>query len=137
MKKRFVLTFPPISTYQPITYEIIKKYEVKINIIKAHVNAGEVGHLVIELDTKKSKIEQILQYLSANSIDYQSIEREVFLKEEDCIHCGSCVGVCFAGALMMDPETHRLQFDSSRCIVCELCTKACPLGLFEIQFNNE
>jgi ferredoxin len=137
MKKRFVLTFPPEATYKPITYEVIKKYNVKINIIKARVDSGEIGYLLVELDAAQSRIRQVLEYLQENQVSYQPLEKEVIFRQEACIHCGSCVGVCFAGALVMDPETRQLEFDSGKCIVCELCTEACPLGLFEIQFGGE
>ena len=53
-----------------------------------------------------------------------------------CIHCGSCTAVCFAGALVLKKPEWKLKFDPNLCIVCELCTKTCPLGLFKIDFGD-
>ena len=54
----------------------------------------------------------------------------------ECFHCGNCTAVCFAGALTMHPKNWELQFNKEECIVCELCVKACPMNLFEIDFHD-
>ena len=64
------------------------------------------------------------------------LEKKIKLNYEKCIDCGNCTAVCFAGALTMNPETWRLEFNKDECIVCELCLGACPLNLFEIDFHN-
>lgn len=136
MKKRYVLTFPSESTNEPITYNLVKKFDIKINIIKAKINSGEEGTLLLEMNAPESNIDDAKKYLDENHIDCQSVEKKVHLRSEDCMHCGACTAVCFSQALTMNEETRQLNFNTEKCIVCELCVKACPLGLFEIHFSE-
>ena len=53
----------------------------------------------------------------------------------NCIHCGSCTAVCFSGALTMSRATNEMVFNPEKCVVCELCLKACPLRLFSIDIE--
>ncbi len=63
IKKRYVLTFPPHTIEEPLTYHIIKQYDVMINIINARITAGEEGHLVISMTGTKQNIEKSVEYL--------------------------------------------------------------------------
>ena len=47
MKHKYILSFTQESVNKPITYDLIKKFNVKINIIKANISADEAGHLLI------------------------------------------------------------------------------------------
>ena len=46
-----------------------------------------------------------------------------------CDICGTCVGVCPAGALVI--ELDALTVDESRCTGCLACTRVCPAGALE------
>lgn len=48
-KKRVVLTFPPELTEKPITYHLVKDFDLAINILRAKITPGEEGKLVLEL----------------------------------------------------------------------------------------
>ena len=52
---------------------------------------------------------------------------------DGCLHLGDCVKVCKFGALSFDKETEMPVVDSSKCVSCGACVKACPRGLFEIR----
>ncbi len=136
MKKRFILTFPAGRTNNPITYDLIKKYNIKINIIKANIGAEEEGSLLLEMIAEESDLNNAQEYLKENNINCQSVEKRVQFIENECMHCGACTAVCFAGALTLGKDDWKLSFDATKCIVCELCVKACPLGLFEIHFSE-
>lgn len=135
MKKRYVLTFPSDETNEPITYNLVKQFDIKINIIKARINAGEEGTLFLEMEAPKDNIEKAKKYLADNQISCQSVEKKVHWREEDCMHCGACTAVCFSEALTMDAN-RQLNFNTEKCIVCELCVNACPLELFEMHFSE-
>lgn len=135
IKKRFILNFPPDSGDKPFSYHLVKDYDIRINILKAEVYPGKRGSLLLELQGKKENIEQGVEYLRKQNIICESLEKRIHFEEEKCIDCGNCTAVCFAGALTMNRETWKLEFDKSQCVVCELCIPACPLHLFEIDFK--
>lgn len=136
MKKKYILSFTQNSVNKPITYELIKKFDIKINIIKANISADEAGHLLVEFDADKDSLDKCLEYLGKNNVDYVPAEKKILFDEEKCVNCGSCTAVCFAEALALDRETRELVFKPEKCVFCKLCVKACPLGLFEIHFNE-
>lgn len=41
-----------------------------------------------------------------------------------CIHCGSCIQTCPAGALVM--KDNKVCYDSMKCINCDTCIRVCP-----------
>ncbi len=134
MKKRYILTFPPEVIEEPITYRLIKDFDIKINILNADISAGEEGHLLLGIWGKTSNINKAVNYLQNSGIKCEAIEKKVRFNQQACIHCGSCTAVCFSGALTMDKENWKLNFNPEKCTVCELCITACPLGLHEIDF---
>lgn len=134
MKKRFILTFPPAAVQEPVTYTLIKEYDVKVNILNAYISFEEGGRLAVELEGDEENIRRGLEYVRKQSIDCAPLEKNIMFRQEKCINCGACTAVCFAGALQMDKESWKLSFDPEKCIVCELCTGACPLKLFHIDF---
>lgn len=63
VKKRIVLTFPQSLVEQPITYHLIKDYDLMVNILSAKVNPNEEGRLVIEVSGKKQSFDKGMNYL--------------------------------------------------------------------------
>lgn len=136
VKRRYVLKFPPQSGDKPLSYVLVKDYDISINILKAEVIPGKRGNLLLELKGKALNISKAIQYLEKNQVECSPLEKTIKWNESQCINCGNCTSVCFAGALTMNPETWELEFNKEECIVCELCLKACPLNLFEIDFHD-
>lgn len=133
-KKRVVLTFPPELTEKPLTYHLVKDYDLAINILKAKITPGEEGKLVVELSNgSEERITEGLEFLTGQGVRIEPLSKEISLEEEECIHCGACTAVCSSGALCLG-EDDRLLFDRERCIVCELCVTACPLGIIRVTF---
>jgi len=135
IKKRYILNFPPDRGDKPLSYHLVKDYDIRINILKAEVYPGKRGSLLLELQGKKEHIQKGIEYLTRHHVACEPLEKRIHFKEEQCIDCGSCTAVCFAGALTMNNTTWELEFDKSKCVVCELCIDACPLHLFEIDFR--
>ncbi len=134
MKKRFVLNFPKESIEIPVTYNLIKHYDVKVNILNAYISSEEGGKLAVEMEGTNDNILNGLEYIKLQHIDCVPLDKKIHFKSELCVDCGVCVAVCFAGALTLEKESFKLNFDIENCIVCELCTTACPLRLFKIDF---
>jgi L-aspartate semialdehyde sulfurtransferase ferredoxin len=136
MKKRFVLTFPPEIVEVPLTYNLIKHFNIKINILKANVSAGEEGNLLLELEGNTRNIEASLNYIKECKVEVTPLDKKIKFEQEKCINCGACTAVCFPGALKMDNSSWQLIFIPENCVVCELCVTACPLKLFDIHFSD-
>jgi L-aspartate semialdehyde sulfurtransferase ferredoxin len=137
VKRRYVLKFPPKSGDKPLSYVLVKDYDIRINILKAEVVPGKRGNLLLELQGEQSNITQGINYLKSQQIECSLLDKTITFEQDKCINCGNCTAVCFAGALTMHPKTWELKFDKGKCIVCELCLKACPLNLFEIDFHED
>jgi L-aspartate semialdehyde sulfurtransferase ferredoxin len=135
IKKRYVLNFPPESGDKPLSYHLVRDYDIRINILKAEVYPGKRGSLLLELQGKKENIEKGVQYLTDHQVICEPLEKRIRFQEQKCLDCGNCTAVCFAGALTMNRTSWKLEFDKSQCVVCELCIPACPLHLFEIDFR--
>jgi len=135
-KKRYVLKFPPQSGDKPLSYHLVRDFDIRINILKAEVRPGKTGSLVLELEGTAENLKNGIAYLEENQVSCEPLNKKISWNQARCIHCGNCTAVCFAGALEMDHQKWELQFDSEKCIVCELCVPACPLNLFHIDFRE-
>ena len=134
-KQRLVLRFPAGSVDEPITYILIKEYDVMINILNADITHGREGNLLVEISGEKDSVDGALSYLKSKYVDISPVFKTILFNQSECIHCGACSSVCFPGALEMDRKSRELRFSPEKCVACELCIKACPLQLFELNFG--
>ncbi|MFO7671856.1 MAG: NIL domain-containing protein [Bacteroidales bacterium] len=135
-KKRLVLRFPAERVNEPITYVLIKEYDVRINILNADITHGKVGNLLIEMSGEPVNMNEALEYLKNKNVGISPVVKTILFDETKCIHCGACASVCFPGALTIKDSSRKLKFSPELCIACELCIKACPLQLFELNFGE-
>lgn len=134
-KKKIVLTFPPELSEKPLTYHLVKDFDLSINILKAKITPGEEGKLVIELSNgHDDNIQAGIDYLKSQGVSVEPVSKEIVLNEKDCINCGGCTAVCGPKALSIAAPEWKLQFDKEQCIVCELCVKACPMQVIQVSF---
>lgn len=136
VKRRLVLRFPAYRIEEPITYNLIKQYDILINILNADISHGKEGSLLVELKGEKHMMDEAIHYLESFNIEHSPVRKTISYNEELCVHCGACTSVCFHGALEMKKHDRSLKFKPELCIACELCIKACPLGLFELNFGE-
>ncbi|NLY74926.1 MAG: 4Fe-4S binding protein [Firmicutes bacterium] len=134
-KRKVVLTFPPELTEMPITYHLVKDYDLAINILKAKITPGEEGKLVLELSNGDEKrIQAGIDFLKKQGVIVEPVSKEIVFNEPECVHCGSCTAVCRSNALSIAPPEWKLKFDKELCIVCESCVTACPMGIIKVSF---
>jgi len=132
-KTRVVLTFPAELTEKPLTYRLVRDFDLKINILRAQIKPGEEGKLVIEVENgSQEQVDAGLTFLEENGVHVELLRKEISWDHEECVACGACTAVCATGALSIDPETDELRFDERKCIVCELCVDACPLKIIKV-----
>lgn len=134
IKRRLVLRFPPDLIGQPITYRLVKDYDLMINILQGTVTPHEEGRLVVEISGERKAVEKGLAYLSRLGVGLQSLARGVHWHPERCTQCTACVPLCPAGAFVLDRKNMVVSFDKKRCIACEICVRTCPYKAIEILF---
>ncbi len=134
IKKKAILRFDSTTVEKPVTYYLIKKYDLWINILQARFEPSLGGKLVIELRGEKKQLDQAFAYLKEQNIRVDFLEEEISWDKLKCNHCGACVSICPVGALKMNRETYYLEFNYQDCVVCGYCTDACPVQAIEIIF---
>ena len=132
--KRVVLTFPPSLVGQPITYYLVKEYDLMLNILRGVVTPNERGRLVVELSGKKKSMDEGVAYLKRLGVEIQSLARDIKWHEDKCTHCTACIPTCPTQAMSLNRDSMEVSFIKERCIACELCIAVCPFKALEIQF---
>lgn len=133
-KKKVVLTFPPALIEEPVTYNLIKNFGCKINILKARVRPKQEGRMVIELNGDPEGVTRGLDYLHAIGIKVEPLAQKVSHSTERCAHCSACIPHCPTEALSIDRQEMRVSFNGERCIICEACLPVCAYKAMEIKF---
>jgi len=131
--RKIVLRFPPRLVDQPIIYRLVKDYDLQFNILKASITPNEEGILVLELSGKKKDYDEAIRFLAGAGVEVQALIKDVSRSEDRCTHCGACVTMCPVGALVVNPQTKRVDFLDSKCIACGLCIKPCPVRAMEVR----
>lgn len=128
MKKiKVTLYYPVKSVTKPITYHLIKDFDLEVNILNADIGLNKTGKLVLDITGTEWNIESGLKFIQDQGLTYKLFNRSIIWQEDSCVHCGACTAVCPSGALELDKINWSLTFDRDKCMVCELCVKACPL----------
>jgi L-aspartate semialdehyde sulfurtransferase ferredoxin len=131
-KKRLVLSFPAQLIDQPVTYQLIKKYDLTVNILRARVTPKEQGRLTVEISGKKRNLDEGLCFISDLGVSFRPLAQEVRWHVDRCIECGACTSLCPTAALSVARPEMRVSFSQDKCIACELCVPACPYQAVEI-----
>jgi len=131
---KVVLRFPPDLANEPITYNLIKGYDLMVNILRGHITPKEEGMLVLELTGKKKQIERGLEYLAELGLETQRLSKDVRWLKDQCTHCTVCTSLCPTHALSVDRDSMLVSFEKDRCIACEMCITVCPYNAMEVQF---
>ena len=58
MEKKLLLSFPPEATFQSFAYELVKDYDLRINILKAEIEIGKGGKLLMAIEAPEENIER-------------------------------------------------------------------------------
>jgi MinD superfamily P-loop ATPase len=121
-----ILKFPKAITNEPITYELIKRYDLRINIQKADINYKLEGHLVLDVDGNSKNIAKALEYLENIGVDADLITSTIEIDPNKCVECGLCTSACAVRALTIDKTDWSLKYTELKCVGCNLCISTCP-----------
>lgn len=74
-------------------------------------------------------------YHEATTTKGESVLR--FAKHQ-CMHCldPSCVSVCFAKAILVDPNTGAVVYDPKKCVGCRYCMIGCPYDVPKYEWDK-
>lgn len=128
---RYLLYFSPDLINEPITYRMVKDFDLMINILRAEID-DTGGRLIISFEGSPAQIKSALKYLTDNKVQIQELNEYVRKDLERCTDCGACVSVCPVAAFIVDKVTWKVVFNSDKCIACGMCMDACPTGAMKL-----
>lgn len=131
-RRKFLLSFSPAIVNEPITYRMVKEFDLMLNILRAEVDEMG-GRLVIEIEGKPSQISRGLDFVSQSGVEVKELNEYVQKDEDRCTHCGMCVSICPAEAFQVQRDSWEVRFLTDRCIACGLCIPACPPGAMRLR----
>ncbi|MCF8143667.1 MAG: 4Fe-4S binding protein [Deltaproteobacteria bacterium] len=134
--KMLSLRFPKKIVDEPIAVNLVKKFDLSFNILKAVIYPRKEGLMVLQLSGHRKNFQKGVQYLKSIGIKVESIGQDIRRNEKKCIQCGACTAVCPTGALYIKRPEMEVIFDNERCSACEWCVPACPAGAMEVSFNK-
>ncbi len=131
--KRIVLTFPEKIVTKPITYKLVKDFDLQFNILRAEITKDIEGKILLEIKGPKENIEAGINYLKNEGISIQDASKDIIVDKEKCINCGLCPSLCITQALTMDHSNYELVFDKNKCILCGFCENCCPMDAIKLK----
>ena len=127
MKTKLFMTFPAALTTTPVTYELVKQFDLKPNILKANIDFNMVGTILYDLEGAASDIQEAVAYLEGLGLSVSMSSTTITIDEKRCTDCGLCTSVCGVDALTIRAPEWQLHFDEVKCIGCNHCIPVCPV----------
>ena len=134
ISKRIVLHYPPSLTGRPIVYELVKKYDIMFNILRADFSVDGVGMLLLELTGEKRNLIKSFNFLKKVGIKTELLSQDIERLNDRCVHCGVCAMVCPVEAIVIDRPDMHVELNPAHCIGCEECVRVCPYNAIIISF---
>ncbi|MDD5723124.1 MAG: NIL domain-containing protein [Syntrophales bacterium] len=124
--KKIVIRYGAGIVDKPIAYSLVKDFGLAFNIMRARISPRREGVMVLDLTGTKKNFDRAISYLRELGLNVEPLSKSVTRNIDRCVHCGSCLGFCSAGALYIDNNSMEIIFDAEKCSGCEMCVKACP-----------
>jgi ferredoxin len=134
--KVVLLRFPRDIVNQPIVVNLVRKFDLSFNILKATIFPRKEGMVVMELTGSRKNYTSGMRYLRDLGVKVENIGQDIRRNEDRCFHCGVCTAVCPTGALYIERPAMSVAFERDKCSACELCVIACPAKAMEVSFDK-
>lgn len=128
----YILRFPKETSSDPMIYQLVKKYDIEFNILKADILPQREGVMILELKGAKDKVKNALDYLKSFNVRVERLAAAINRDDEKCFQCGACTGICPVGALAIKRPEMEVVFDPEKCTGCSLCVPICPVRAMEV-----
>jgi len=135
VKNKVVCYFSAAQSEQPIICQLIRNYDLIVNILKANINPQKEGYLVVELEGDKGQYKEGIAFLKNLGVTVEPLSETVVWSEKLCIQCGACASFCPTEALSIDRDTMIVSFNNSKCVVCGMCLDCCPTRAINLHFE--
>ena len=132
----YVLRFPKEVIDQPIICNLVKKYDIEFNILKATILLQQEGLMILELKGHKNNVKQGLDYLKKLGVVVETLAGSINRDDDKCYQCGACTGICPTGALHLHRPDMAVVFSPETCSGCGLCVNVCPARAMAVCLNN-
>ncbi|MBA3004887.1 MAG: 4Fe-4S dicluster domain-containing protein [Desulfurivibrio sp.] len=132
----YVLKFPKEVIDQPIISNLVKKYDLEFNILRATILLQQEGVMVLEFIGHKANVKKGIAYLNDMGVTVKSLAGNIRRDDEKCYQCGACTGVCPTGALSLHRPDMAVLFEEEKCTACGLCVSVCPARAMEVSLNG-
>lgn len=133
-RRRLDLTFPPQQAGRPLSYHLVKDFDLVPNFLRAQIQPGQEGRMLVEVTGKKENIDAAVEFLAKEGVAVAEAASDIVLDEDRCVACGLCTAVCRPRALTLAEGDFALVFDKDKCVYCEACVVACPRRAITLQF---
>jgi ferredoxin len=134
--KILALRFPKKVVNEPIAVNLVKKFDLSFNILKATIYPRKEGLMVLELSGHKKNFQRGIRYLKGLGIKVENVGQDIKRDDNKCFQCGACTAVCPTGALNIKRPQMEVIFDKEKCSACEICVVACPAQAMEVRFDK-
>ncbi|MFZ5775177.1 MAG: NIL domain-containing protein [Thermodesulfobacteriota bacterium] len=133
----YVLKFPKEVIDQPIICNLVKKYDLEFNILKATILLQQEGVMVVEFMGHKANVKKGIAYLNEMGVSVRSMAGTIRRDDEKCYQCGACTGICPTGALSVHRPDMSIPFDEDKCTACGLCVPVCPARAMTVSLGGD
>ena len=130
------LRFPKSNVNEPIIANLVKKFDLTFNILKATIYPRKEALVVMELTGHRKNYQEGVRYLKDLGIKVENIGQDIRRDEGKCYQCGACTAVCPTGALFIQRPEMAVIFEKDKCSACELCVVTCPAMAMETKFDK-
>lgn len=131
MQRSVYLHFDNRLVDKPIISDLVRKYDVEVNILEARITPNEEGSMFIGIQGSDENLDKAFGYLVSSGVKVTVKPERLIWHEEICTSCGACLAHCLPKALNMNPDTGEVTYDDEKCISCLLCIPACPYKALE------
>lgn len=134
---KLVLDFAEDIVEEPVTYQLITDYGVKVNILRASIDPGKRGRMCIEVSGRKRQIDEGIDYLRQVGVAVSPLGKEIQHLTEVCASCTACIPHCPTSALAVDRQSWQVSFETEKCILCLSCDDVCIYRAIQVRQGQE
>ena len=130
------LRFTKKFVNKPVVVNLVKKFDLSFNILKATIYPRKEGFMVLELEGQRENFKRGVRYLKSVGIKVENIGQDIKRDENKCLQCGACTAICPTGALYIKRPEMEVVFNNKKCSACEICVSACLVRAMKVKFNK-